>query len=247
MLDITAVKELGSLTYNESGLSIGALCTWSDIATADLPPALRALQLAALEVGSVQIQNRATIAGNLCNASPAADGVPPLLCCDAIVNVASTKGQRSVPLVEFIRGNRRTELSRGEMVTSVFIPADGCAGHSDFLKLGARKYLVISIAMVATRLVVENGMITDAALSVGSCSEVAVRLPELETALTGMAADSKKVIEVVPDRFDNLSPIDDIRSSAGYRHIASASLIKRSLQRCLITTRSDCMNNTDAV
>jgi len=233
VLDVTAISELRNLTLDKAGLTIGSLCTWSDIARADLPVACRALQLASVEVGSVQIQNRATIAGNLCNASPAADGVPPLLCCDAMVKLASTEGSRTLPLAEFIQGNRQTELSAEEMLTSIFIPADSCRGQSDFLKLGARKYLVISIAMVATRLSIEHGVITDAAIAVGSCSEVATRLPDVETALVGQAAESLEIADRVSDHFNILKPIDDVRSSASYRHDASVVLVRRSLQRCL--------------
>ena len=141
VLDITAIDGLRGITINESGVTIGALCSWTDIVNADLPPAFRALQLAALEVGSVQIQNRATIAGNLCNASPAADGVPPLLVLDASVTLESADGTRTLPLVEFIRGNRNIQKNQDEILTGISIPAVCCQGVSDFLKLGARKYL----------------------------------------------------------------------------------------------------------
>ncbi|TGT02573.1 xanthine dehydrogenase family protein subunit M, partial [Mesorhizobium sp. M2D.F.Ca.ET.171.01.1.1] len=97
------------------------------------------------EVGSVQIQNVASVAGNLCNASPAADGVPALLVLDAEVELRSTKATRQLPLGEFILGNRSTALQPGEMVTAIRVPKRSAVGASAFVKLGARRYLVISI------------------------------------------------------------------------------------------------------
>ena len=235
VLDITAIDGLRGITINESGVTIGALCSWTDIVNADLPPAFRALQLAALEVGSVQIQNRATIAGNLCNASPAADGVPPLLVLDASVTLESADGTRTLPLAEFIRGNRNIQKNQDEILTGISIPAVCCQGVSDFLKLGARKYLVISIAMVACRVSVTNDKFTSAAISVGSCSETAVRLHELESALIGQSATSKSIASTVTGGPIPLKPIDDVRSTAAYRSDAAATLISRSLQRCIET------------
>lgn len=233
VLDITAVKELRKIKVNTDGVEIGALSTWSDIANTALPLSLRALQLAAIEVGSVQIQNRATLVGNLCNASPAADGVPPLLCCDAMVKLASTNGVRTMPLSDYLLGNRRTDRGEYELLVSVNIPASGCRGQSDFLKLGARKYLVISIAMVACRLVIEDQQITDAAIAVGSCSEVATRLPQVEQALIGKTANPKAIVSALPSHLSGLSPIDDVRGTSDYRSVSAVTLVSRSLQRCL--------------
>ena len=184
-LDITGIDALRSITRHDGGVCIGAGATWSDVVAADLPPAFDMLKQAAREVGSVQIQNAGTVVGNICNASPAADGVPCLLALDARVEIAAATGGRSLPLAEFIAGPRRTALAPGEMVTALAVPADATAGRSRFLKLGARRYLVISIAMVAARLEVAEGRVTGAALAVGACGPVATRLPALEAALVG--------------------------------------------------------------
>ena len=99
---------------------IGARTTWTDLVRHPLPPAFDALKQAAREVGSVQIQNVASVAGNLCNASPAADGVPPLLALDAEVELRSARRARAcLPLGDFILGNRRTALQAGELVTAI--------------------------------------------------------------------------------------------------------------------------------
>ena len=142
---------------------------------APLPPAFDALKAAAAEVGSVQIQNAATVAGNLCNASPTADGVPPLLTLDAEVEVWSAHTKRRMPLAAFLVGPRQTALHPTELVAAIHVPKASGAGQSAFFKLGARKYLVISIAMVAVRISVVNGNLRAAAIAMGSCAPVARR------------------------------------------------------------------------
>ena len=230
VLDLNGLSGLRGISRHEGGVRIGARTTWMDIIRADLPSAFDGLKLAAREVGSVQIQNVGTIAGNLCNASPAADGVPPLLTLDATVEIASQGAVRDVPIAKFILGNRRTDLKPGELVVSIRIPAGACAGRSSFLKLGARRYLVISVAMVAARLTIDNGKVAAAAIAVGSCSEVALRLTELERALIGRDADASMADCVSGDHFAALAPIDDVRSSGAYRHEAARELVARVLR-----------------
>ncbi len=231
VLDITGIDDLRGISRTDDGLRMGATTRWADVIKANLPPAFDMLKAAAREVGSVQIQNSATLAGNLCNASPAADGVPCLLALDAQVELASENGHRILPLSEFLTGPRRTALRPDEILTAIEVPAQACQGRSSFRKLGARKYLVISIAMVATRLVVQDDKVAEAAISVGSCSAVATRLPELEQALVGRTADRALPDIATPDVIARrLSPIDDIRADAGYRTRAAAELVKRTLR-----------------
>lgn len=231
VLDISAISELGGIAQTESGWRIGATATWSDIAKAPLPPAFAALQQAAREVGSLQIQNSATIAGNLCNASPAADGVPPLLVLEAEVEIGSLGGLRRMPLSEFITGVRETAIKAGEIVTALHIPQSAAQGASAFHKLGARKYLVISICMVATRLELADGVIGKAAVSVGACSPVARRLPDLESALIGCRYGNHAAWQDVLEQQVGalLAPIADIRADARYRSTAAVELINRSI------------------
>jgi CO/xanthine dehydrogenase FAD-binding subunit len=229
-MDISRLGDLrGIAPAPDGGIRIGALTTWTDIVRASLPPAFRALQQAAREVGSVQIQNRATIAGNLCNASPAADGVPPLLALDARVELASRSGNRTLPLSDFIQGNRKTARDSGELLTFIHVPAAGLRGNSAFFKLGSRRYMVISIAMIAARLAADgNGIITGAAVAVGACSAVAQRLPALESALIGQNLQAAAGI-AAPQHLAALSPIDDVRAPAGYRMDAALEGVRRAL------------------
>lgn len=226
VLDLTGIPALNGIAQDSEGLRIGATTSWTTIARTDLPPACAGLQQAALQVGARQIQNRGTIGGNLCNASPAADGVPPLLTLDAQVELASRRGTRLLPLADFLTGPRKTALAQDEILTAVVIPAPALDGRGEFLKLGARSHLVISIAMAAARITLDDtGRISGAALAVGACSPVAMRLGAVETALVGSAPDPTLID---PEQVAAaLSPIDDVRADAGYRAQAATQILRR--------------------
>ena len=174
VLDISRIDGLRGISRDDknTGWRIGALATWTQLLRADnLPASFDCLKQAAREVGSVQIQNRATIVGNICNASPAADGVPALLVLDAEVELTSLRSTRRMGLSEFLQGNRQTARQPDEIVTGVFVPDASAQGSSMFFKLGIRRYLVISIAMVAARIERDRtGLVRAAAVSVGACS-----------------------------------------------------------------------------
>lgn len=228
IVDITQVVGARGVLKTESGWRLGAATTWTDIVAASLPPAFEGLKQAAREVGSLQIQNRATVVGNICNASPAADGVPPLLTLNTMVEVASTSGNRFVRLNEFIIGVRQIALAKDEFVVALHVPEMPTKTRAAFEKLGSRQYLVISIAMVATTVTVEDGVIKDVGLAVGSCSPVARRLPEFERFLTGRKVSEVEVLAI--DEDDLLSPLDpisDVRGSGEYRLDVVAELCRR--------------------
>ncbi len=233
VLDLTGLAGFAGISADGQGLRIGAGTTWATLADAAVPDALRALQQAARQVGGRQVQVAGTIGGNLCNASPAADGVPPLLALGAEVELASATGLRRLPLQDFLRGPRQTALQPGEVMTAVWIPATGLQGRSAFEKLGARRHLVISIAMVAARLVVAKGRLVDVAIAAGSCSAVATRLPLVEAALTGALVDQAPDRIRAADVNAALSPIDDVRASADYRAHAATELVRRALAGAL--------------
>ena len=228
VLDIKGVAELDELAETGTHVRLGANLSWTAIRAAALPPAFDALRAAAREVGSIQIQNRATLGGNLCNASPAADGVPPLLVLDTEVELASVRGVRRLPLGEFLQGNRKTQRMADELLTAVLVPKGSVAGRSSFRKLGGRRYLVISIAMVAVRLVVEDGRIAQASIAVGACSAVAQRLALLEDALRGAAVHDAASL-VRPEHCVPLAPIDDVRATASYRNEAAVEMVRRTI------------------
>lgn len=165
LLDITAIEELRGISSGQEGWRIGAATSWAALRDATLPPGFDALREAARQVGGRQVQARATLGGNLCNASPAADGVPPLLVLDAEVELASLRGTRRLKLSDFILGNRRTARAKDELLAAVHVPEAMAQSPSVFLKLGSRAHLVISIVMVAAN--------AAGRVAVGSCSEVA--------------------------------------------------------------------------
>jgi CO/xanthine dehydrogenase FAD-binding subunit len=233
VIDISAINELKGVRLTQDNIYIGGRTTWSELLSASLPRGFDGLRAAAREIGSVQIQNQATIAGNICNASPAADGVTALLALDAEITLASRLGSRILPLADFVRGNRKTARQPDEILTDVRIPRRWENTASSFLKLGARRYLVISIVMVAANLRVgPDRRIRQASVCVGSCSPKAVRLLELEKALIGVQADSTVLRHLKLEHFSPLSPIDDVRATAAYRREAAQALVRRALAEC---------------
>jgi CO/xanthine dehydrogenase FAD-binding subunit len=229
VLDVTAIGALRGITETADRFRLGAATTWSEVMQAELPPLFDGLKLAAREVGGAQIQNAGTLAGNLCNASPAADGVPCLLALDADIELASVGGTRVLPLAAFITGNRRTARRRDELVTALLVPKPARPARSTFLKLGARKYLVISIGMVAATIEIADGRIAAARVAVGACSEVAQRLPALEAALAGRPL-GELAAAVEPAHLAPLAPIDDVRGTAEYRREAALVVARRALE-----------------
>ncbi|NGM46578.1 xanthine dehydrogenase family protein subunit M [Rhodobacter sp. SGA-6-6] len=232
VMDLAALPGITGIAEGPEGLRIGACTSWTAIAEASLPPATRALQQAALQVGGRQVQNAGTIGGNLCNASPAADGVPPLLVLGAKVELASATGTRLLALEDFLLGPRRVDLRPGELLAAVLLPRAGLAGVSAFGKLGARAHLVISIASAAVRLEVSGGRIEAAAVAVGACSPVPRRLPSVEAALCGPVEGAAARVDPAAVAAA-LAPIDDVRASAAYRLRAAAELVRRAVEAAL--------------
>jgi CO/xanthine dehydrogenase FAD-binding subunit len=233
VMDISGLPELRGVSTQGDHVWIGGLTTWSEVIRAPLPHCYDALKSAAREIGSIQIQNRGTVAGNLCNASPAADGVPPLLALDAEVELVSASGRRILPLADFIVGNRKTQRTPEELLTAVLVPRKLDDASSSFLKLGARRYLVISISMVAAVVQVDAGKVADARVAVGSCSAVARRLRVLEESLIGMSVRGGFASQVRPEHLSPLTPINDVRATADYRLDASLTLVRRALNSCV--------------
>ncbi|HET6175676.1 MAG TPA: xanthine dehydrogenase family protein subunit M [Candidatus Sulfotelmatobacter sp.] len=234
VVDITSVGEIRGISVESGWVRIGGLTTWTEVLRTPLPRCFDALKAAAREVGSVQIQNRGTVAGNLCNASPAADGVPPLLALDAEIELTSAAGRRRVSLAQFVVGNRKTLRRPDEILAGVLVPRRLENASSVFLKLGARRYLVISISMVAAVLQVdEAGRVSEVLVAVGSCAARAMRLGDLERALVGMKAKPGIGAAVQVEHLASLSPIDDVRATGAYRRDASLTLVRRALEACV--------------
>ncbi len=240
LVNLTAIPALrGMSRVSVNGGSfwrIGASETWAALRETRLPAGLEALSQAAAEIGGRQVQNQGTLGGNLCNASPAADGVPVLLALDAQVELQSLRGSRRLAVADFVLGNRRTAIAADELLVAIDIPLGSHRARSSFLKLGHRRFLVISIAMVAVAVDCDAaGRLVRCAIAVGSCSAAARRLATLESLLVGLAAEEApaQAARALSSDCENLlaplSPIDDVRGTARYRRDAARELIPRAM------------------
>lgn len=230
VLDVTGLPSLRAISMDGRVVRIPTLATWTDVVHAALPSAFDGLKAAARSIGGVQIQNRGTLVGNLCNASPAADGLPNLMALDARVELTSAAGRREVAVGDFVVGNRRTVRRPDELVTAILVPEPSAGARSTFLKLGSRAYLVISIASVAAVLDVgAGGRVTTARIVVGACSEVPMRLEAAEARLVGQVASPSLASSIATADLAGLSPIDDVRATAAYRRDAALILVRRAV------------------
>lgn len=239
---IASMRGMGSVTApgGEELWRIGALESWASLREGALPQGLAALSQAAAEIGGRQVQNQGTLAGNLCNASPAADGVPVLLALESRVELRSLKGTRRLPIADFVLGNRRTAIAPDELMTAIEIPLRSPRLRSAFLKLGHRRFLVISIAMVAVAIDLDAAQrVTHCAIAVGACSAAARRLAQLESSLIGSpgAELSERATRSLKTNtaamLAPLNPIGDVRGTARFRLEAAVELVPRALAAAL--------------
>lgn len=227
VLDLLAVDELRGIREADGALEIGATTSFSEIRrSAAVREAFPALAAAASLVGGWQIQNRATLGGNMANASPAGDSLPVLLALDAIVIAVGAQGTREIPYAEFHTGYRKTALRPGEIVASVRLPFLPQGSVQAFRKVGTREAQAISKVVVAMAGRIEDGRIADLRLAAGSVAAVPVRLRAAEEAVRGLspaeAADSAG-----REAAREVTPIDDVRSTADYRRFALERVVRR--------------------
>jgi len=216
LLNLNEVAELRGWSRQNGTVWLGSGLTYSEAMDPPLAEALPALAEAARTVGGPQIRNRGTIGGNLGTASPAGDALPPLLVCGAEVKIASVRGERIVPLPEFVVAPKRNVLAEDELILGVSV--DATESRQTFMKVGPRNAMVIAVVSLAVRVDGEN-----LRAAFGSAGPV----PTLVLAGLG-DADSfpQRVAEAA-------SPIDDVRGTALYRRHALHILTRRALDRCL--------------
>lgn len=230
-VDISRIDALRRIERCDGWARIGAASSWESIArTAWLPAALRD---AAAAVGSLQIRLQGSIGGNLCHASPVADGVPPLLSLDAQVELASVRGVRRLPLQEFLLGSGRIALKADELLVAVLFALPSEADRTAFVKCTNRDGSALAVVSAAVRLRMSAvNTIEAAAVAVGGASEVPLRMPALEASLQGRRAEAlRDVIEGAS--LAALTPIDDCRATAVHRtHLARIGIM-RALTHCI--------------
>jgi CO/xanthine dehydrogenase FAD-binding subunit len=224
------IPELRRITVDAEGVTLGALTTFTDILAdeilrAEFPP----LGRAAAETGGVANQNRATIAGNIANASPAADTPPALLVYDAELQLVSVRGRRLVPYERFHTAYKQMDLAPDELIAAIRLPRrTGWVQH--YRKVGARRAQAISKVCFAAAAVVDAGRIVDVRLAFGSVAPTVVRAFAAEAALRGAVVDRAARERAITALLRELSPIDDVRSTAAYRRQVAVNLFSAFLE-----------------
>jgi CO/xanthine dehydrogenase FAD-binding subunit len=216
LLNLNEVEELGGWSRENGRVWLGAGLTYSEAMGAPLAELLPALAEASRTVGGPQIRNRGTIGGNLGTASPAGDALPPLLVAGAEVKLVSLRGERWLPLAEFVVGPKRNALAEDELIAGVRVaPAEA---HETFMKVGPRNAMVIAVVSLALRV---DGELQAAFGSAGP-------VPTLVRAGLGEVHSFPEQVAAAA------SPIDDVRGTADYRRHALCVLTRRALERCLV-------------
>jgi CO/xanthine dehydrogenase FAD-binding subunit len=228
LLDLTRVAGLADWGTDGAVLRIGAGVTYRRLID-ELGGRLPGLAMAARTVGSSQIRNRGTVGGNLGSASPAGDAHPPLLAAGAVVEVASVRGVRRVPVAEFFTGPKRSALAADELISAVLVPP--APGPQQFAKVGTRNAMVIAVCAFALSLDVSGRRV---GTGIGSAAPTPIRAYRAEEFLASTADWEADLPEPVVTRFGELvaaaaTPIDDVRGTAAYRRRALAVLARRTL------------------
>jgi CO/xanthine dehydrogenase FAD-binding subunit len=218
LVSLAEVDELRGWSRENGELRLGAGLTYTEAMLDGLAELLPALAQASRTVGSPQIRNRGTIGGNLGTASPAGDALPPLLVERALVEIASVRGVRTLPLEEFLLGVKRNALAPDELVSAVRLTPSG--GSQTFMKIGPRNAMVIAICSLALVVDAAEGEVR---ASFGSAAETARRV-------TVPLSEAGELPECIVEA---ARPIDDVRATAAYRRHALRVLASRALERCL--------------
>lgn len=220
LVDLKGLKDLENFRFDpQEGLAIGAL---TPIRVLEVAPLLRerfaSIAEAAACLGSWQIRNRATLGGNLCNASPAADMAPSLISLGAKAWIAGPSGERGVPLEEFFTGPGTTVLGRSEILVEVRVPPPNPLSGCSYLKHSIRKALDLAVVGVAAALTMdEKGKCLAAAIALGAAASTPMRARQAEARLRGRTLDEEAIAEAASLACAEARPVDDIRASAQYR------------------------------
>jgi carbon-monoxide dehydrogenase small subunit/xanthine dehydrogenase small subunit len=228
VVDLFGVPDLAGIRRVNGGLDIGAACTFREIGR---DPEVRviapSLADAARTIGAWQIQNRATIGGNLANASPAGDSLPVLLALDAGIVLSGPDGERIVPSERFHTGYRETALAEGELIVRVKIPEAAGAKSQRFWKVGTREAQAISKVVVAFAAARRDGGLVNVRLAAGSVAPTPVRLRATERVCEGQVPSAGLASRAADTARNEITPIDDVRSTATYRRHVLGEIVRR--------------------
>jgi CO/xanthine dehydrogenase FAD-binding subunit len=226
IVDIKTIPHLNKITYNEQeGLTIGTTVTLNEISDSKVVQTHYPILVKACKsIGSYQVRNRATLVGNICNASPAADTAPPLLVLEAKVNIISPTGEKIVPINQFFTGVKKNILKKGEFVTSVIVPPIKDKWTGVYLKQGRRKEVdlaTVGVAVVCIR--------DEIRIALGAVAPVPVRAFKTEALFKGKTIDESLLEKAGKSVLAEVSPISDVRSSQEYRKEIINVLLKRAI------------------
>jgi carbon-monoxide dehydrogenase medium subunit len=237
IVDIQGLHELKGIAIEDGALRIGALTTLNEALesplVAERAPVLRE---AVGHIGSIQTRNQGTLAGNLCNASPAADTAPALMVLGAQARVISAKGGRRVPVEELFAGPKINSLGKDELVTEIIIPELPLGSGAAFEKLGRRRGITLAVVNAAVYLALEGKKCVDARIALGAIAATPIRLPEVEATYKGRELTPEVIEESSRACYALVSPVDDVRASAEYRREMACVLVKRAIVKALART-----------
>jgi carbon-monoxide dehydrogenase medium subunit len=237
LVDISGLGELGGIVVEGAGLRMGGAVTVAELCRSPLvAERAPALHRAARDFADYLTRNKATLGGNLANASPGADLVVPLLALDAVVVLTGPGGDRRLALDEFLQGPRRTALGPGELVRAVVIPRSG--GVQWWYKLGLKRGGAIAVVSVATRLRDgADGRLAEAAIALGAVGPRPFRAREAEAVLVGAPLDAARAAQAATRAAEASRPISDVRGGADYRRAMVEALVARGLTGALASSR----------
>jgi len=235
LIDLSSLEGLNYIREENGAIAIGALTTISEVVASEIiQNQIPILFSAASRLGSSLTRNRATIGGNLADASPAADMAPPLLALEASVHTrCGGEGGREISLDQFFLGPNKTVLAEDEIITQITFLKPKDSEKGSYIKLGLRNSMAISVVSIAVMLEMEGKVCQKARVALGAVAPTPIRACRVEKNLEGRKIDQEIIQECSAVVKDEISPISDIRSSAEYRRLATSVLFKRAIQEVL--------------
>lgn len=231
LVNLWDLAELRQIRVDTKTVAIGGGCSFTQIRSHPVISAeFPLLAQAAAWIGGIANQNRATLAGNLANASPAADSPPALLAYEAEIELISARGSRRIPYKEFHLGYKVTALAQDELIYALHLPRKFAASRSYARKVGTRNAQAISKVCIAAQAKIADGRIETIRIGMGSVAPIPIQLAEVEQALAGCPIDRLPVREYLRLMNAAISPIDDIRSTREYRRHVAGNLLEECLQ-----------------
>lgn len=239
VINIKRIPELAGITFDEfAGLRFGALTTARQLERdAFVQEKYAGFHQALVELGSIQVRNRATVAGNLCRASPSADTPPPLIADEAVAKIYGPQGTRDIPLEGFFLGPGQTVLGTGEILIGLQVPVPETGTGKVYIKHGRRKAMELATVGVAVSLKVRNGVCERARVVLGAVAPTPIRVTSAETVLEGQKIDEQHISEAAQAAQVEARPISDVRASAAYRsemvRVLTARAVRLAAERAV--------------